>query len=781
MSDGGRDFRRRIRSYAVAVIAVACAVAFKQLLAPFLDGESPFLLFFASVMAAAWFGGAGAGIAAALLAALASDYFFIAPVHQLGPKDAGQALRLAIFLVEAVVVSLFGGALRRAARRARLAERAAKRATAEVAERLEELEAFVGVVPVGLAVARDGGVRANVAAMRILRGPEAAESAAGLAELPQYRALSNGAEIAPEELPLQRSASRGVAVAEVLDVVRDDGARVPLLVSAAPLPRAHGAVAAFIDLTLLRRVEQVARESEQRFRVMADSAPVLIWMSDAEKRCIYLNKPWLAFTGRTLEGDADFGWIDDIHPDDRNRCLAEYRSAFDARSDFQVEYRLRRADGQYRWMLEMASPRTPGGMFAGFIGSCIDITERKEAEQEREVLLERETAAHANAERANRLKEEFLATISHEMRTPLNAILGWARLLARPDVGVPEKMHAAEVIARNAVLQARIVDDILDASRMVAGKLRLDVRVIRDLRSVVAAAIDGVRPAARAKGVEIEATLDPYAGPVLGDADRIQQIVWNLCSNAVKFTGRGGAVRIALAPADTHVEIRVGDTGEGIAPEFLPFVFDRFRQADASSTRRHGGLGLGLAIARHLTELHGGTIVAESAGAACGATFTVRLPVQPDDRLAADAPPAQSFGRSTGWSRLDGRIVLAVDDDIDALDTIRAVLESGGASVLTASSAEEALAVVEIRVPHLLISDIGMPGRDGYWLIRKVRELGGDPARIPAIALTAYARLEDRNRALSEGFQAHVGKPVEPAELLSIAATVSNGNAAQAN
>jgi CheY-like chemotaxis protein len=342
-----------------------------------------------------------------------------------------------------------------------------------------------------------------------------------------------------------------------------------------------------------------------------------------------------------------------------------------------------------------------------------------------------------------------------------------------------QRDRAAGTIARNAVAQARIIDDILDASHMVTGKLRRDAHPIQDLASVVAASVDTMRAAADAKSVTIQRSLDPYAGTVLGDAQRIQQIVWNLCSNAVRFTPSGGRVDVSLARGEGTVELRVSDTGEGIAPDFLPYVFDRFRQADASSTRRHGGLGLGLAIARHLTELHGGTIVAESAGLGHGSTFVVRFPAMPSqERRAEDAgrAPARSpMSTSTPsfWSRLDGRLVLAVDDDSDALETVRAVLESGGARVLTASSAEEALAVLEIRPPHLLISDIGMPGRDGYWLIRQVRSLAGNPAKIPAIALTAYARREDRVRALSEGYQAHLGKPVEPAELLAVASSVS--------
>jgi PAS domain S-box-containing protein len=768
--------------YAVAPIAVTVAAALKLAAGPILYEGVPFLLFFGAVMASAWVGGFRVGVVATGLAALVADFLFLPPYFRLVPVNGAQAWHLWVFAAEALAISGFGGQLHRIAQRAQRAERDAQRANRESADRLAELEGFFDVAPIGLAIASaDPAVptRANAAALRILDERLRASGVPAGSTLPPYRALSDGLEVSAEELPMRRAARTRVAQAEVLEIVHDGGARVPVLATATPLLGADGAVrgvvGGFIDLTLLRRAEGEARESEQRFRIMADTTPVMIWVLDRDRRCSYVNRAWLAFTGRTLAQELGDGWTDSLHPDDREACLAELAQAAAERVEFRLDYRLRSASGDYRWVHGIGAPRTgTSGAFVGFVGSCIDISERRRVDEEREAALARETAARSEAERANRLKDEFLATISHELRTPLNAILGWARLLSRPELSAVQRERASETIARNAVAQARIIDDILDASRIVTGKLRLEVRPLADLASVVSAAVDTVRPAAEAKRIELRCALDPYAEPVLADAERIQQMVWNLCSNAVKFTPAGGRIEVSLASGDGAVEIRVADTGEGIAPGFLPYVFDRFRQADASTTRRHGGLGLGLAIARHLTELHGGTIMAESEGIGCGAAFVVRLPVIAT-RLEAGAAAVPATARSVeepAWSRLDDRLVVVVDDDPDALETMRAVLHAAGAQVVTAGSAEEALAALDLGAPDLLISDIGMPGRDGYWLIRQVRSRGGDEARVPAIALTAYTRREDRARSLAEGYQAHLNKPVEPSELLAVAASV---------
>jgi PAS domain S-box-containing protein len=408
--------------------------------------------------------------------------------------------------------------------------------------------------------------------------------------------------------------------------------------------------------------------------------------------------------------------------------------------------------------------------------------ERAKQEQDREELLRRERAARAEAERTSRMKDEFLATLSHELRTPLHAILGWSQILARR--GSANLAQGLEVIERNARAQTKIIDDLLDMSRIISGKVRLDVQQV-DLAAVARLAVDTVRPGADAKGVRLQALLDPLAGPVNGDPNRLQQVLWNILTNAVKFTPRGGRVQVLLERVNSHLELRVIDSGQGISPAFLPHVFDRFSQADASNTRQHAGLGLGLAIVKQLVELHGGSVSAASAGLGQGATFCIELPllsvvgeaVEPPDRRH----PARSEGAESDLAVPAGHLadfsglkVLVVDDEPDARALMRRLLEDSGATVLEASSAAEALSLLRAARPDVLVSDIGMPGESGYALIRQIRALPPDAGgATPAVALTAYARTEDRMKAILAGFQHHLSKPVEPAELIAMVASLT--------
>lgn len=400
------------------------------------------------------------------------------------------------------------------------------------------------------------------------------------------------------------------------------------------------------------------------------------------------------------------------------------------------------------------------------------------AAEERAAALERERTARAEAERASRLKDDFVATLSHELRTPINAILGWTQLL-RADPGRSDAAYGLEVVERNTQAQARMIEDLLDMSRIVAGQLRLDLQRV-NLAEIIDAAIETVRPAADARGVDIARMVEPGTGHVRGDPARLQQVVWNLLSNAIKFTPRGGRASVTLRRVDSHVEIVVEDTGRGISPGFLPHVFERFRQEDASTTRAQGGLGLGLAIVRHLVELHGGTVSASSDGEGTGAAFTVALPVSalrqapehPTQRHPAPEP-ADSMGPS-----LTGLRVLVLDDDADTRDLLERVLAHAGATVFVSASSSEAIALLEHEAPAFdaVISDIGMPGEDGFAFLRRMRqvhEVQGLPRRVPAIALTAFARSEDRTRALRAGFQAHIAKPAEPEELVACVASLT--------
>ena len=413
-------------------------------------------------------------------------------------------------------------------------------------------------------------------------------------------------------------------------------------------------------------------------------------------------------------------------------------------------------------------------------GEQEELVRQRTAELSRAMVREQE--ARREAEEANRIKDEFLATLSHELRTPLNAILGWAQVLRTGRVDEDTTARALEAVERNARAQAQLISDLLDVSRIITGKLRLELKPV-ELPRIIDAALDSVRPAADAKGIRIRLTLD-RVGPLVGDPDRLQQVVWNLLSNAIKFTPQGGSVEVRLGQHQGQAEISVLDTGAGIRPDFLPYVFDRFRQAESSTTRQHGGLGLGLSIVRHLVELHGGTVAVASPGEGKGSTFTVRLPirlgVEPGLMKERRQWSAEAVPDLVGSSLLAGLHVLVVDDEADTRELLVTALEQCGARVTAVPNVPDALASLDRMLPDVLLSDIGVPGEDGYSLIRKLRarsaELGGN---VPAAALTAYARSEDRIRALSAGFQAHLAKPIDPAEVVATIAALAGRQALQ--
>jgi len=412
-------------------------------------------------------------------------------------------------------------------------------------------------------------------------------------------------------------------------------------------------------------------------------------------------------------------------------------------------------------------------LVAGIGGQIGQFTERKRAEERLAELLDSERAARGEAERANRLKDEFLATLSHELRTPLNAVIGWARMLRSGRLDQESATHALEVIERNAWAQKQIIEDILDVSRVITGKLQLNLTPV-DLITIVDAALDAVRPAMEAKEIKIETFIDSNLRLISGDPDRLQQVIWNVLSNAAKFTPPGGKVEIAVGQNNTHVEVKVKDSGPGIDPAFLPHVFERFRQADGSTTRTHGGLGLGLAIVRHLVELHGGTIAVENRNDGAGAVFTLRLPL-PSGELRAESLTSAIFKETQPEPPgLQGLRVLIVDDETDALDLISMELAQHGASVTGVTSAEEALQSLAQNNFDVLISDIGMPQMDGYALMRQIRKQEGVTQKpLPAVALTAYARVQDRMRAILSGYSTHVAKPVEANELVTVVASLA--------
>ncbi|HYG09152.1 MAG TPA: ATP-binding protein [Pyrinomonadaceae bacterium] len=517
------------------------------------------------------------------------------------------------------------------------------------------------------------------------------------------------------------------------------------------------------DETARKEVEDRLRESEAFGRNILESISDAFYALDREWRFTYLNRrcePILRRSREELLGKN----IWEEFPDATGTIISEqFHKAVAERVTVTFETFYQPLDA---WIEVRAYP-SPDGLSVYFH----DINKRKQAERERERLLR-------EAQEANQLKDDFLAMLSHELRTPLTAILGWSRLLQMSDFDKEATARALLTIERNAQAQTQLIDDLLDTSRIITGKMRLDVRPV-DLASVIVAAVDTARPAAEAKDINLQTILDTQADPISGDPDRLQQVVWNLLSNAIKFTPKGGRVQVRLERVDSHIEITVADTGRGIAPEFLPHVFDRFRQADQTTTRTHGGLGLGLAIVRQLAELHGGSVRVESGGEGRGTSFCVSLPLLPlRQESVGDAPRAPALARSEAKAacppELDGLRVLVVDDEPDTRELLAAVLTSCGARVIQAATAVEAFEHVERTRPDVLITDIGMPEEDGYSLLARIRSL--PPERgggMPAAALTAYARAEDRVRVLRSGFQMHVPKPVEPAELITVVANLA--------
>ncbi|MEH1815495.1 MAG: response regulator [Nostoc sp.] len=588
------------------------------------------------------------------------------------------------------------------------------------------------------------------------------------------------------------------------------------------------------------------RQSEERFRSLSTCSPVGIFETDTEGDCKYTNPRYQAICGLKASESLEKKWLESVHPEDKERAIASWSAYICEGREYSEEFRFQAVHGNIRWVQVRSSPMLSSqGDLLGYVGTLEDITERKQAEEVRAQVI-REQTARQEAEAANRMKDEFLAVLSHELRTPLTSMLGWSKILRAKKLDEKATSRALEAIERNAISQMQLIEDILDVSRIIRGQLRLNVSAV-NLISVMEAALEAVRPLAEPKDIQLSTVLDTSIGSVYGDPARLQQIVWNLLTNAIKFTPKGGRVEVRLSkhfglpisdfPAERYAngviatsknlsttqsndfgleshsenldssnteesnnlksvlensdgrepnlklsaksqnsksqyaQIQVIDTGIGISSEFLPKVFERFRQADSTTTRSHNGLGLGLAIVRHLVELHKGTIFAQSLGTGQGATFTVRLPLLQDNRGNREA--TGKISSSLASTPLAGLKVLVVDDEADTRNFLSFMFEEYGAFATAVASVDEALAVLEQAKPDILISDIGMSGQDGYTLIRKLRSLEPEKGgRIPAIALTAYTREEDRLKALSAGFQQHLSKPIDPNKLIAAVANV---------
>lgn len=534
------------------------------------------------------------------------------------------------------------------------------------------------------------------------------------------------------------------------------------------------AIAANMDITERKQAEEAVRESEARLRQIADAMPQIVYTCGPNGMADFLNQRGQEYLGVSLEQSIESAWREALHPDDRERTRRQWVEAVKTEQPFEIEYRLRRKDRQYRWLLSRAVPlRNEQKQIIKWIGTSTDIHDRKRAEAEREEVLAREQAAREASEAANRAKDEFLTLVSHELRSPLTAILGYANLLRQGPLDAQKVKQAVDVIERSGKTQVQLIDDLLDTARIISGKLKLYVGLV-DLAVVINEAVQTIYPAANAKNISLQADLPSGIGQITGDPVRLQQVIWNLLSNAVKFTPLGGRVEVRLERIDPHICITVSDTGKGISPDFLPYVFDRFRQADASGARRYGGLGLGLALVKYLVELHGGTVEAASAGEGQGTTFKVTLPVRAVTALPGEAGGSPVTAPSPEEAAmLAGMRALVVDDESEARELVKMALAQYGADVVTAGSAAEAYALITSAParerPEVIVTDLSMPDEDGYSLLRRVREWERKRGLyVPAVALTAYGRVEDRVRALMAGFQTHVAKPIEPAELAAV-------------
>ncbi len=752
-----------ITRYSFTVLAVTLSTLFRFALDPLLDLRAPFILYFPTVVLCAWFGGLWPGVMSTVLGAVIAWYAFFPPQYSFTVSDPTAPTQLIIFMLGGVLISMLAESLHRARRETE--ESGAKQR--EQGERLRVTLESIG-----------DAVITTDAKGRVTFINHVAESLTGWTEdeakgrqLTEVFKIINAQTRETAANPVERVIKEGIVVglANHTRLIARDGREVPIDDSAAPIRSKDvliGVVLIFRDIT-------ERGLADERFRLAVESAPNAMVMVNKEGRIVLVNsqtEKLFQYSRDELIGQP----IEMLVPDRFRNGHPAYRADFGASPSV-------RAMGSGRDLFGLKKDGSEVSVQIGLnpinvngetliLSSILDISGRKREEEERAQLFAREQAARFEAEAANRAKDEFLATISHELRTPLSAILGWARLLRIGELEEQAATKAVETIERSAKAQAQLIDDLLDVSRIISGHLRIDFKPL-NLLLPIEAALESVRPAAQAKSIQLEAELDSAAGAVMGDATRLQQIVWNLLSNAVKFTPKDGRVEIRLERDDSHAQIIVTDTGAGIRPEFLPYVFERFRQADSSDTRQHGGLGLGLAIVRSLVEMHGGTVNVASAGEDQGATFTVRIPlaaVRAEARKVIKAP-AESRKLLDQLPSLDDVEILVVDDEVSAREIITEVLRHCGARVTAVASAAEAMTALKKSPPDVLVSDIGMPNENGYELISRIRTLGSE---VPAVALTAYAKTEDRMRALAAGFNTHVPKPVEPAELALVIASL---------
>jgi PAS domain S-box-containing protein len=751
-----RQGRALLTRYGAATAAVIVALAVKLLLDQTVETGAPFLLFPLAILVAAWFGGLGPGLFATALATVLAASFLVSEPE----ASAAVVARGVVFVLQGIGISLIALALQRAKQKAEQDAVRARTTAEELRRRDDQILLITNSLPVLISYI-DSSHRYRFANQayedwfglprkeiigrhaREVLGDGAYDSLRPFFD----RALAGELVTYEREVHYSRAGTREIN-ATYVPHVGDSG-------------RVEGFVVLVADVSQRKQAEEAVRAAKEAAERQSAQLQGLARAAVAVNAALSVEEALEVITDQAREiigarqsvirmtGDGGLGDLSaDRHPGGLAVPLVG-------------------RDGKTIGVLQLWD-KIDGELTASDEAILVQLAQMAAVAIENQQLYRTAQAARAEAETANRMKDQFLATLSHELRTPLNAIFGWAQLLRTGKLDPAAVERGVETIERNARAQKQLIDDLLDVSRIISGKLRLEMQPVEPA-SVVEAALETIAPAAQTKGVSLRRRV-ARTGLVVGDPQRLQQVVWNLLSNAVKFTPKGGEVRVSVEALDGHTEITVADTGQGIASEFLPHVFERFRQADPSSTRRHGGLGLGLAIVRQLVELHGGTVRAESPGEGRGATFVVSLPlavsVEPEERRR-QAPMGDGGSRSVS---LDGLRVLVVDDEADARDLLGQILSRAHAEVAMAASAAEGVEVLERFQPHVLVSDISMPGADGYDFIRTLRKRGH---HLPAAALTAFARAEDRRRALLAGFQIHLAKPVDPGELLAAVASLA--------
>jgi PAS domain S-box-containing protein len=754
--------------YGIAVGAATVAVLLRLWLEPVWGLRLPYITLFPAIMLSAWLGGLWPGVLTTLLCAVAADYFWVEPARSwaIGPDLLG----LVVFVAVGALISALNEAWRRGAT-----------AVVESEQRLAESEARkAGILDAALDCIitidhRGRVVDFNVSAERTFgyqRGDILGRLMADLIIPPALRDRHR------QGLTKYLETGHAVVLDRRLEMMamRADGTELPIEISIArvgvagpPFFTAH-----LRDISERRRAERERAAKEAELELITSRTPLLLTRCSRDGRYVFVNRACADFFGRPAE-DIVGKTIFEILGDEAYSTIRPYidRVLSGEPVDFDIE--IPYAHAGRRFMRALYTPdRTEQGDVIGWIATVTDITERKRVEHDLRRTAALLEEAKQEAELANQLKDQFLATVSHELRAPLNAVLGWAEMLRTGTLDENRRQRALQAVYDNAKRQARLIDDLLDVSRIVSGKMQV-TRAAVDLPGLVRAALETVQPSAEAKGINIQTDVDSSIGSVLGDAVRLQQILSNLLTNAVKFAPDAGAVRLAIQRTDNIVEMIVSDNGKGIAADFLPLVFDPFRQADGSTTRVYGGLGLGLAIVKHLVEAHGGTVTADSAGDGQGATFTVRLPIVAAYAEESESPAASTATQVAGNGRsLESVTVLVVDDNLESRELVTVLLENAGAFVFSSGSAAEALRMLQREHVDVLLADIAMPAEDGYSLIRKVRALAStSKARIPAAALTSFTGDDDEQRSLEAGFQLHIGKPVESRTLVDAVASLA--------